>query len=240
MSTALPDDLAYGYVTGRFVLAVGDGTDVDVLPDARPATKLTVTFTPAQVMHRVATPATTVLRAPTPCQVGDDGYLRETDAADGTVGDDDPPPPPGVWLITGVYRVTFGGLSTHAIPAAFDIEVTAAHTEASPLDLTTAAPVVPTPAAPVNALEVSGTPVAGYVVGVDAGGSLVYMPVEGTGGGDALDVGSGRARGEQGAGGGGGGAEQEASAGTGELGGCLVVHGSQGTGRGMCFTTARR
>ena len=58
--------------------------------------------------------------------------------------------------------------------------------------------------------------------------------------GDALDVGSGRARGEQGAGGGGGGAEQEASAGTGELGGCLVVHGSQGTGRGMCFTTARR
>src|SRR5690606_8336993 len=45
-------------------------------------------------------------------------------------------------------------------------------------------PVVPTPAAPVNALEVTGTPVAGYVVGVDTSGSLVYMPVEGgTGGG---------------------------------------------------------
>ena len=175
----MPAEITYGYVMGRYLLAVGDGPDADRLPDGRPATGMTVTFTPAQVMHRVGTPATTVLRAPTPCKVGDDGYIRETDAADATLGDDDPPPPPGVWLITGVYRVTFGGLSSHSIPAAFNIEVTAAHTEAAPLDLTTAAPIIPTPAAPVNALEVTGTPVAGYVVGVDTSGSLVYMPVGG-------------------------------------------------------------
>src|SRR5690606_10974787 len=52
---------------------------------------------------------------------------------------------------------------------------------------------------------------------------------------DALDVGAGCARREEGAGGGGGGAEQEASAGAGELGGCRVVHAFQGTGRGIAL-----
>ena len=125
----LPEEVSYGYVTGRFVLIVGDSTDEDALPDIRPATGLKATFSPAVKSQKVPYSAlpTTLLRADLTCEVGPDGFIREVGTTD-----------PGVWLVVGTYDVKFSGLSSHSMPAPLTIEVTADHSEELPLDLTLA------------------------------------------------------------------------------------------------------
>lgn len=130
-----PPDLTYGYVDGRIILAIGDRSDAARMPDPVPADGMTVTFTPANTILKVTTPTpATVIKQPIVCGVDANGYLIDEQGAR------------GVWLVTGTYKVTYS--HPRATIPSHDIEVTTGHTEAAPLDLTTAMPPggpVPTP-----------------------------------------------------------------------------------------------
>ena len=122
-----PPDLTYGYVDGRIILAIGDRSDAGRMPDPVPADGMTVTFTPANTILKVASPTpATVIKQPIVCTVDANGYLVDGQGAR------------GVWLVTGTYKVTYS--HSRAIIPPHDIEVTTGHTEAAPLDLTTAMP----------------------------------------------------------------------------------------------------
>ena len=122
-----PPDLTYGYVDGRIILAIGDRSDGGRMPDPIPAEGLTVTFTPATTILKVAAPTpATVIKQPIVCGVDANGYLVDGQGAR------------GVWLVAGVYKVTYS--HPRATIPAHDIDVTTGHTEAAPLDLTTAMP----------------------------------------------------------------------------------------------------
>jgi lysophospholipase L1-like esterase len=122
-----PPDLTYGYVDGRIILAIGDRSDAGRMPDPVPADGMTVTLTPANTILKVASPTpATVVKQPIPCGVDANGYLIDGQAAR------------GVWLVTGTYKVTY--FHPRAMIPSHDIEVTTGHTEAAPLDLTTAMP----------------------------------------------------------------------------------------------------
>ena len=122
-----PPDLTYGYVDGRIILAIGDRSDAGRMPDPVPADGMTVTLTPANTILKVASPTpATVVKQPIPCGVDANGSLIDRQAAR------------GVWLVTGTYKVTYS--HPRATIPSHDIEVTTGHTEAAPLDLTTAMP----------------------------------------------------------------------------------------------------
>lgn len=122
-----PPDLTYGYVDGRIILAIGDRSDAGRMPDPVPADGMTVTLTPANTILKVASPTpATVVKQSIPCGVDANGYLIDRQAAR------------GVWLVTGTYKVTY--FHPRAMIPSHDIEVTTGHTEAAPLDLTTAMP----------------------------------------------------------------------------------------------------
>ena len=122
-----PPDLTYGYVDGRIILAIGDRSDAGRMPDPVPADGMTVTFTPANTILKVASPTpATVIKQPIVCSVDANGYLIDGQGAR------------GVWLVTGTYKVTYS--NQRAIIPPHDIDVTTGHTEVAPLDLTTAMP----------------------------------------------------------------------------------------------------
>lgn len=125
--TTMPAEITYGHVTGRFIAAWTDGPDAGRLPDPRPLEGLTVKIVPKVQTRRLAGSAPVLVATmPVTCKVDADGALIDEQGN------------PGVWLVTGVYNVTYSHPSV-AIPA-HDIEVTDAHTEAAPLDLVTAMP----------------------------------------------------------------------------------------------------
>lgn len=131
--TADDPTLPYGFVTGRFVVAVGDTTsDVDTTPDII-AAQGSVMISPVSPVYLTDSPIpTTTIAAAITLSIDSSGYIR------------DPAGRKGVWLIAGQYNVDyqFQGVT---LPS-FTIDVTTAHTEAAPLDLTLAAPLIPTPA----------------------------------------------------------------------------------------------
>lgn len=128
-------ELPYGYVTGRFVHVLGDtSADADRLPDAVPAPG-TVLLEPVRTIHVMDNPIpTTAIAAPVSLGIDTEGYVL------------DPSGNRGAWVIAGQYRVTTRFLSATIPP--YVVEVTAAHTETAPLDLTLAAPAT-TPPSPV-------------------------------------------------------------------------------------------
>lgn len=138
-----PPDLTYGYVDGRIILAIGDRSDAGRMPDPVPADGMTVTLTPANTILKVASPTpATVVKQPIPCGVDANGYLIDRQAAR------------GVWLVTGTYKVTYS--HPRATIPSHDIEVTTGHTEAAPLDLTTAMPPGGPVLAPSEYAELNG------------------------------------------------------------------------------------
>lgn len=138
-----PPDLTYGYVDGRIILAIGDRSDAGRMPDPIPAEGLTVTLTPANTILKVTSPTpATVIKQPIVCDVDANGYLVDGQGAR------------GVWLVAGVYKVTYS--HPRAMIPSHDIDVTTGHTEAAPLDLTTAMPPGGPVLAPSEYAELNG------------------------------------------------------------------------------------
>jgi len=107
---ALPSNVSYGTVTGRFLLAYADGVDSGLNPDGV-AAKGTVLFTPspAYVKNLTATPApVTILPATIECELDDDGYLLGSDGTRGVrlVATDDPDNNPVEWTWRVDFRLT--------------------------------------------------------------------------------------------------------------------------------------
>src|SRR5690242_1167884 len=96
---ALPSNVNYGLVTGCYILAIGDASDPDNLPDAVPATG-TVTFTPSArlLLDPSATPPTTIAPQPIVCTL-EDGILTDPDGNEGVylIATDDTDLQPSGW-----------------------------------------------------------------------------------------------------------------------------------------------
>jgi len=122
----LPAELAYGKVVARLILAVADTTDAGRLPNARPAVG-TVTFTPANVIVKTALPEpATVVKKPIVCGIDANGFLIDPELA------------LGVWLVVGVYDVSYR-ITDASVPS-HSIEVLVGNDDSAPIDLTTAMP----------------------------------------------------------------------------------------------------
>ena len=122
----LPAELAYGKVVARLILAVADTTDAGRIPNAQPAVG-TVTFTPANVIVKTALPEpATVVKKPIVCGIDANGFLIDPELA------------LGVWLVVGVYDVSYR-ITDASVPS-HSIEVLVGNDDSAPIDLTTAMP----------------------------------------------------------------------------------------------------
>jgi hypothetical protein len=133
----LPTDLTYGYVMGRFLLAVGNKTG-DQKPDAIAAVG-TLTFSPAvtQILDDSDVP-TVILPQVVSCQLDSNGYLV------------DPLGVLGVELITGQYTVNFSFTGVTIKPLVIQVLVT--NTQSAPLWISRALPI---PADPTTTFVVN-------------------------------------------------------------------------------------
>ena len=158
MTVTIPTSEAqYGYVVGRVIRALGDTTDPDDKPDAVAATGK-VTFTPKSQLGRTSDYSAFIVREKIDAPLDAQGNLVRYEGAT----------PAGIALTVGAYRVEFT-LNSGSIPG-FDIEVTAGHTQAAPLDLVTAAPYVPPTGVTVNTMLVPAGAVVGQVLAWSASG----------------------------------------------------------------------
>lgn len=136
----LPADFGMGFVVAEAMRTVGDTVmDVDRHPGVIGA-KGTVTFSP-HIKNRKITGAVSAFVA------HENVTARFVDGVLVDVNDQ-----PGIYLVAGVYRVTFN-LDFGTI-SPFDVEVTTAHTEQDPLDLVQAAPYTYPPNVVVTQLQV--------------------------------------------------------------------------------------
>ncbi|AWG01182.1 hypothetical protein DZF92_04585 [Clavibacter michiganensis subsp. insidiosus] len=128
----LPAALTYGYVVGRYLLAIGDTTrDDDRLPDPIAASG-TVRFRPTVAAIRSAGGLSPVVVPQlVTATLDDEGWLTDTAGSR------------GVWLVAGSYDVSFQFGAVALAP--FRIFVTPDHTERAPLDLGAETPFVPAP-----------------------------------------------------------------------------------------------
>ena len=178
MTVTIPTSEAqYGYVVGRVIRALGDTTDVDDKPDAVAAVGK-VTFTPKDSLGRTTDYSAFIVREKLDAPLDAQGNLVRYEGAT----------PAGIALTVGAYRVEYT-LTSGSIPS-FDIEVTAGHTQAAPLDLVTAAPYVPPSGVTVQTLLVPAGAVVGQVLGWSASG-LDWVDM--AGGGGAVSSVAGRA-----------------------------------------------
>lgn len=134
----LPPEITFGYVVGRWILAVGDtATDPDELPDAAVPTG-TVTFTRidenVNLLDSTQNDGTwvAVARKSVMAVLNDQGELALEHSTNA-----------GLWLITGAYTVAVSVSGLSWTP--FTIIITTDHTPENPLDLVTASPVPITP-----------------------------------------------------------------------------------------------
>ena len=119
--TELPAEIQFGKVTGRFMLAVGDGVDPGSEPDAQPAIG-TVRFEPRVANQKVLLPEPTLVTSRPPvCDLDAEGYLVDSQGN------------PGVWLLVGSYDVVYNLQGVRLSP--MTITVTEDHTELTPLEL---------------------------------------------------------------------------------------------------------
>lgn len=126
-----PASVNFGFVTGRFALAVADtAADVDHKPDFVPASG-TVSFTPAVAKIVTSDPARYISPQTVTASLNSAGVLSDGNGLS------------GIWLIAGTYAVSFklAGLTVQK----FNVTVEPTHTEAAPLDLVL---YTPTPAEP--------------------------------------------------------------------------------------------
>jgi hypothetical protein len=138
---ALPTNVGFGTVTGRFMLAYADGIDADEFPDGIPA-KGTIYFTPSPVYLKNSTAApnpVTILPSTVECQLDVDGYILGSDGTAGVrlVATDDADLNPINWTWNVEFRLTDqDNVPIRTIPA-FSFSLP----EGSETDLTEVTPV---------------------------------------------------------------------------------------------------
>jgi hypothetical protein len=148
---ALPGEVSYGRVTGRFLLAVADGVDVDQHPDGVPA-EGTVTFTASVPYVRFPGSPAVVLPSALVCALDEDGYLLDGQGEQGVylVATNDPDGNPVDWTYT--VSLNFSGI---LVPP-FSIQVPAG----AEIDLAQVIPV----ASSDGTLTIQGPPGAGLQI----------------------------------------------------------------------------
>ena len=166
---ALPTAYEYGRVIGRFLRAVGDGEDVDAVPEAVPATG-TVTFTPI-ITSRIlidasVEPSPLITHEPITCELDAYGHIARNGVR-------------GVWLWTGEWTVSFNVSGMSRTP--FPILVSTAHTDVAPLDLWEAAPYTPPAGTTVTTMMVPSNPTDGYVLKWSAASSSLVWGASASG-----------------------------------------------------------
>lgn len=167
---ALPTNVSYGTVTGRFLLAYADSSDPGPDPDGAPAKGYVIfTASPLKLLDASATPApVTILPAPVVANLNEDGYIEgyTGDAGIRLVATNDADINPLNWTWQVDFRLTDEADVPVSLPA-FSFELPADST----VDLTTVSPV-PTAngtfylTGPPNNLTVSSTTTG--VAGTDA------------------------------------------------------------------------
>lgn len=141
---ALPNNISYTRVTGRFLRAVTDTTgDLDTLPDSDPLIGLSVTFTPSLSPNRVknvgAVPPVTIVIDPVEATTNEEGDIVSPSGDRGVwlVSSDDPDLNPHGWTYTA--RIGGTGFPT--------VEITFVAPSDAELDIATLMPVPVNPGA---------------------------------------------------------------------------------------------
>ena len=147
MTTALPENVHYGTVTGQFIASVADSYDDDVLPDSKPMGGQVI-FTPSvpYVKNTSTTPnPLTIVKTAITAVIDEEGYLCTQSISSTTgkyvrgvqlVATDDPNLNPVGWVWNVEYKMTLDGRAVSG-PAKHSIEVPMGST----VDLTDVSPV---------------------------------------------------------------------------------------------------
>lgn len=137
---ALPTNVSYGTVTGRFLLAYADSNDSDPQPDGEPAKGFVIfTASPIKLLDASASPApVTILPAPVVANLNAEGYIEGFAGNAGVrlVATDDPDLNPQDWTWRVDFRLTDETDVPLTLPS-FSFELPADTT----VDLTTVSPV---------------------------------------------------------------------------------------------------
>lgn len=162
----LPDTYTWGKVVGRVIHGVADtAEDSDDKPQARAAAgkvhfdpKNTLTKTPAGADYTAL-----VIQGRETANLSSSGRVLDAEGRQ------------GIWLIAGVWSVSFELETPGAKIKGFDIEVTASHTDEAPLDLATVAPYTAPGALTVKTMLIPTGGTDGQVLTLDgASGTLVW------------------------------------------------------------------
>jgi len=148
---ALPANLSFCTVTGRFIRAIGDTDDEGSEPDGVPIEGLTVKFTASTNVVRVpeADPPAIVILDPIICATDSDGVLVDPDGNAGLtlVATDDEDMTPYGWT----YKVEISGPSFPSISFNFNAP------SGATVDLATAVPVAASGGTGITLMD-GGTP----------------------------------------------------------------------------------
>lgn len=170
---ALPTNVGYGKVVGRFLLGYADGVDNDLFPDGVPA-KGSVFFTPspAYLKDATASPApATILPAVVEARLNDEGYVCGPQTSDFSdpgvrlVATDDDQLNPKNWTWKADFRLTDAtGTPVPLNSFSFDLpeykspdNIVVDLTDKLPVTPSNGTPTIVGPAGPANTLSVSGT-----------------------------------------------------------------------------------
>lgn len=175
----LPSSYAYGKVVGRIIYTIADtAEDVDDKPQARAAAgKLRFEPTSAGAKVVDADYTAIVMNSVVTANLSSTGRILDAEGRQ------------GIWLVEGVYKVTFEAATTSdgrrgSLPS-FLIEVTADHTDADPLDLAAAVPPSVPAGATVQTLIVPANGADGQIL-VRSGVGLAWADPEDVGGGGSV------------------------------------------------------
>src|SRR5690606_20071240 len=159
---ALPGEVSYGRVTGRFLMAVADGVDPDTYPDSLPA-QGSVTFRPSVSLVRFPGSPAIVLPQEIVCTVDEGGCWPEGQGERGVylVATDDVGGNPTDWTYT--VELDFGG----ALIPPFSVQVPTD----SDQDLSALVPVDESP----GVVTIQGPPGAGLNI-IDSLDSPTELP----------------------------------------------------------------
>lgn len=146
---ALPSNVSYGTVVGRFMRAVADGPDPDRDPDGIPLEGLTLRFQPSATVFKnlTAAPPVTIIADTIQATTDADGYVIGPDGGRGVrlLATDDPDLDPTGWT----WRVTVSGPSIQSMSLSFLLPADAT------VDLTSVVPVPSNPGSSLPQWEVA-------------------------------------------------------------------------------------